>query len=276
MRIICVITLLVIFSCNPQSKEAIEYKSQDLKEVSNVNSTNLPVKKFQFDQQYKIAELELRKAELKQRQSQQSNSYVMPIMLSILGGLITIVTGLFLRSRDNRYALRLEDSKTQSSIIIKAAESNSYEDFVNILDTLKDTDLIKISADAIEKFKDKKHEIELEKSRKTLYAETISTIGFIISSEDFKSDEFKRNLQRFWQLYWVELPGVESNTVATAMINLGKTIENLEKGEYSNFEQLQKKLKVGGFKVREAMEPSKKEKQKIEDSSKSKTQTKPS
>jgi hypothetical protein len=74
------------------------------------------------------------------------------------------------------------------------------------------------------------------------YKEAAETVSNIIYSDDYNSPEFKKNLKRFWQLYWVELSAVEDQTVESAMKYLGDYIEGLEKRNFKNMTEEDKEM----------------------------------
>ncbi len=91
------------------------------------------------------------------------------------------------------------------------------------------------------------------------YTETTETISNIIYTNSYQSDEFKRELKRFWQLYWVELSAVEDRQVESAMIPLGKHIEKLEKRNFEKITEAEKsKLHTLGYSVAQAIKKSSK------------------
>jgi hypothetical protein len=91
------------------------------------------------------------------------------------------------------------------------------------------------------------------------YTEASETISNIIYNENYQSDEFKKSLKRFWQLYWVELSAVEDGQVESAMVGLGKHIELLSAKEFKNVTETEKnKLYSLGYSVAQAIKKSSK------------------
>ena len=91
------------------------------------------------------------------------------------------------------------------------------------------------------------------------YKEATETISGIIYSDDYHSDEFRENLKRFWQLYWVELSAVEDGQVESAMVLLGHFIEGLEKRNFENMtEEDKSELFRLGYSVAQSIKESSK------------------
>ena len=110
--------------------------------------------------------------------------------------------------------------------------------------------LIGNQVEAIAKFK----EIQSVK-----YKEATETISNIIYAENYKSNEFKENLKRFWQLYWVELSAVEDGQVESAMKSLGDLIKKLEKRNFNDITTKEKnELHRLGYSVAQAIKKSSK------------------
>jgi len=104
--------------------------------------------------------------------------------------------------------------------------------------------------EAISKFK----EIQLMK-----YKEATETISSIVYTDDYKSTEFKENLKRFWQLYWVELSSVEDSQVESAMKKLGDNIKKLENHNFENIKEKESKILQNlGYNVAQAIKASSK------------------
>lgn len=91
------------------------------------------------------------------------------------------------------------------------------------------------------------------------YKEAAETISNIIYSDNYQSDEFKKYLKRFWQLYWVELSAVEDGKVESAMVKLGHFVEDLEKRHFENVTGEEKsELYSLGYSVAQAIKESSK------------------
>lgn len=59
--------------------------------------------------------------------------------------------------------------------------------------------------------------------RLKLYNETAQVAGKLVT-EGYGSNEWNKNIFRFWELYWSELSAVEDSEVESAMVGLGKVI----------------------------------------------------
>lgn len=104
--------------------------------------------------------------------------------------------------------------------------------------------------EAIAKFK----EIQLTK-----YMEAAEIVSNVVYAENYKSVEFKNNLKRFWQLYWVELSSVEDSQVESKMKDLGDQIEELENRNFENISTDERvMLKNLGYEVAQAIKKSSK------------------
>ncbi|MEL6811833.1 MAG: hypothetical protein AAFP76_10900 [Bacteroidota bacterium] len=118
---------------------------------------DLEIKKFELEQKIKLEELELKKKELDLRiQEQRSKRISTPLTLSIVGGLLTLLTGITLNFFENRSQIALEDRKFQSSILLKAAEAENYDDFSDILITFQENGLLKMDSLKLASFREKR------------------------------------------------------------------------------------------------------------------------
>lgn len=117
----------------------------------------LEVRKFELEQKVKLEELELKKKELDLRiQEQKSKRISTPLMLSILGGLITIITGITLNYFDSQSKISLEDKKFQSSLLLKATDAETYEEFSNMLVALQENGLLSLDSTKVANFRKKR------------------------------------------------------------------------------------------------------------------------
>jgi hypothetical protein len=122
-----------------------------------MTTEELEIKKFEFEQKIQLEEIELKKKELELKiQEQKSQRIFTPLLISIVGGLITIMTGLILKYYDNKSTLELEDKKSQSSLLLKVADAKTYDEFVNILDVFQANGFIKLDSSKIASFKAKR------------------------------------------------------------------------------------------------------------------------
>ncbi|MCW3090749.1 MAG: hypothetical protein JWP81_1818 [Ferruginibacter sp.] len=89
-----------------------------------------------------------------------------------------------------------------------------------------------------------------------LYTEAASVISYLSIHADYTSPKYKENIDRFWQLYWVELSSVESTEVESAMIKFGGILEALETNKFSDIADQQPELKIAGYEVAQAIKKS--------------------
>lgn len=116
----------------------------------------LDVMRFELEQQVKLKELELKEREIELAiQEQKSKRFSTPLLLSITGGIISIVVGLILSYNENSQILDLEKSKNveqmkienkrfQSELFLKTLDSENYLDFSRKLEVLSKYNLIKL------------------------------------------------------------------------------------------------------------------------------------
>ncbi len=122
-----------------------------------MNQQELEIKKFELEQKVKLEELELKKKELDLRiQEQRSKRLATPLTLSIVGGLLTLLTGITLNFFDDKSQIALEDRKFQSSILLKAAEAENYDDFSDILITFQENGLLDMDSLKLASFRKKR------------------------------------------------------------------------------------------------------------------------
>ena len=217
----------------------------------------LEVKKFEFEQKIKLEEIDLKKKELDLNLQQlKSRRMFAPLLLTITGGIITLITGLILNYYESRAEHDLENTKSQSSLLITAAETKDYNDFVNLLDAFSAGGFIKMDSSIIERFKSNRQSSDYKQLQTKLYSETASVVSFLAVSNDFESQLYKEKLSRFWQLYWVELSAVESDEVETRMVYFGDNINKLEENNFKNFDEIQDDLKTNGYLLAQAIKNS--------------------
>ena len=117
----------------------------------------LEIKKFELEQKVKLEELELKKKELDLRiQEQRSKRLVTPLTMSIVGELLTLLTGITLNFFDNNSKIALEDRKFQSSILLKAAEAENYDDFSDILITFQENGFLDMDSLKLSRYREKR------------------------------------------------------------------------------------------------------------------------
>lgn len=214
----------------------------------------LELKRFEFEQKIRLEEIELRKKELELKiQEQKSQRIFTPLLISIVGGLITIMTGLILKYYDNKATLELEDQKSQSSLLLKAADAKTYDEFANMLDAFSSNGFLKMDTSKLRDFKDKRLSSDFKQHQAELYKETTSIISFLTVNSDFNSIRFKEKLERFWELYWVELSSVETPEVESAMVHFGNVLKQLQDNDFKDFNNLQNELQNKGYEVAQAI-----------------------
>ena len=131
----------------------------------------LEVRKFELEQRVKLEELDLKKKELDLRiQEQKSKRISAPLILSILGSLITVITGIALNYFDNRSKIILEDKKFQSSLLLKATDVETYEEFSNMLVALQENGLLSLDSTKIANFRKKR--LVAEETEKIVQADS--------------------------------------------------------------------------------------------------------
>jgi len=219
----------------------------------------LDIKKFEFEQKIQLEEIELKKKELELKiQEQKSQRIFTPLLITIVGGIITVMTGLILKYFDNRSTLELENVKSQSSLLLKAADAKTYDEFANILDAFQSNGFLKIDSSKLSKFKVKRYSSDFKQQQTKLYYEAASVVSFLTVNTDFNSIRYKEKLERFWELYWVELSSVESRQVESAMVRFGKVLQKIQETNFKNLYQYQQELKSTGYDVAQAIKESSK------------------
>ena len=63
-------------------------------------------------------------------------------------------------------------------------------------------------------------------------------------------------MERFWQLYWVELSAVETREVESAMVTFGRHLQELQENRFSNFKEKQQDLKISSYELAQAIKKS--------------------
>ena len=219
----------------------------------------LEIQKFEFEQKIQLEEIELKKKELELKiQEQKSQRIFTPLLITIVGGLITIMTGLILKYYDNKSTLELEDIKSQSSLLLKAADAKTYDEFANMLDAFQSNGFLKIDSSKLEKFKAERYSSDFKQQQTKLYYEAASVVSFLTVNTDFASVRYKEKLGRFWELYWVELSSVESKEVEAAMVSFGNVLQELQNNNFKNLNEYQQELKLKGYEVAQAIKNSSK------------------
>lgn len=122
-----------------------------------MTAEELSVKRFELEQKIQLEELELKKKDLDLKiQEQKSKRVFTPLIVSIVGGLITIITGLVLKYYDNKATITLEDRKFQSSLLLKAVESKNYDEFSDMLIAFQENGLLSLDSAKLRRFRQKR------------------------------------------------------------------------------------------------------------------------
>ena len=70
---------------------------------------------------------------------------------------------------------------------------------------------------------------KFKENQNKIYANAMTVISYLVTSEEYNSDEYKKKLNEFEQLYWVELASVQTNQVESSIDTLRNSIENLKR-----------------------------------------------
>lgn len=106
---------------------------------------------------------------------------------------------------------------------------------------------LQASLDALAKFKEQQIKV---------YAEAASIISFLISNHNFKGETYQQKIERFWQLYWVELSAVESADVEDKMCQFGEILKSLQENDFASFDKNLKQFQTAGYDVAQAIKTS--------------------
>lgn len=96
----------------------------------------------------------------------------------------------------------------------------------------------------------KEHQLLLEnlkgfwENQNRLYSETLNIVSVLVFNDDTKSEEFLTSYERFWKLYWAELPTCESKEVESAMADLGISIHKKKHDHNEDLNNLKKQMKL--------------------------------
>jgi len=130
----------------------------------------LEIKKFELEQRVKLEELNLRKKEFDLKiQEQRSRRTTTPLILSIIGGVISVITGIVLNYFDKHSQLLLEDKKFQSSLLLKATDAENYDEFSNMIVTLQENGLLSLDSAKVANFR--KNRFVAENTEKMIEAD---------------------------------------------------------------------------------------------------------
>ncbi len=88
----------------------------------------------------------------------------------------------------------------------------------------KQRELMQTDKEILSKFKENQNKV---------YAQAMEVISYLVTSEDYKSKEYVDNIKKFNQLYWVQLPAVQTSEVESSLDTLRNSLENLRRLNYS-------------------------------------------
>lgn len=103
------------------------------------------------------------------------------------------------------------------------------------------------SIETITKFKEAQNKV---------FAETASVIAYLSVNKDVQSIKYQEKLERFWQLYWVELSAVETPEVEKAMKGFGDVLKDFQEKKFMGAEEHINDLQRFGYIVAQAMKNS--------------------
>ena len=89
-----------------------------------------------------------------------------------------------------------------------------------------------------------------------LYTETTSVISYLTIHKDYHSTKYKEKIDRFWQLYWVELSFVETKEVEGSMVKFGRILEELQENNFADMPVRQSELRIAGYEVAQSIKAS--------------------
>jgi len=189
-----------------------------------MDKDELEIKRFQLEQEVKIGELDLKRKELDLKiQEQKSKTFATPLVLSVIGAALTIITGIVLKFFESRATNLLEDRKFQSTLLLKAAEAKNYDEFSAMLLVFQRNGLLQLDSSKIYDFRKQK---------------------FVAEKLDKTESSLVKNgrIDNVNQPVWVIVTGTNANLAdARSAIQMNKSkgfskIEILRKGErFMNF-----------------------------------------
>jgi len=104
-----------------------------------------------------------------------------------------------------------------------------------------------LNREILAKFKDNQNKI---------YTEAMSTIGYLITHQDPTQERYKEALNRFNQLYWVELSSVATEAVNNKLLVFQNILTNLQNNDFRGFDKKVFDLREAAAAVAEAMRES--------------------
>lgn len=158
----------------------------------------LEIKKFELEQRVRLEELDLKKKEMDLKMQEQKTKRVStPLILSIAGGLITLLTGITLNHFDDKSKMNLEDKKFQSSLLLKATDAETYEEFSDMIIAFQQNGLLSLDEANIRSLRKKRFVSEKK-------VDTIGEIGAII-------DPSNRVLSKYKATPWTIIASIDNN-----------------------------------------------------------------
>lgn len=97
---------------------------------------------------------------------------------------------------------------------------------------------------------------KFKENQNKVYSEAMSTIGYLATHKDHTSEKYQETLNRFNQLYWVELSSVATESVNKALLIFQNILNNLQNNQYRFINEKIYDLQDAAEKIAEAMRES--------------------
>ncbi|MBC7886674.1 MAG: hypothetical protein H7Z13_02215 [Ferruginibacter sp.] len=97
---------------------------------------------------------------------------------------------------------------------------------------------------------------KFKENQNKIYAEAMSTIGYLATHKDYVSEKYQETLNRFNQLYWVELSSVATEDVNKKLLIFQNILSNLQNNQYRFINDKIYDLQEAAEQVAEAMRAS--------------------
>ena len=97
---------------------------------------------------------------------------------------------------------------------------------------------------------------KFKENQNKVYSEAMSTIGYLATHKDHTSEKYQETLNRFNQLYWVELSSVATENVNKALLIFQNILNNLQNNQYRFINEKIYDLQDAAEKIAEAMRES--------------------
>ncbi|HMI77228.1 MAG TPA: hypothetical protein VK484_00460, partial [Ferruginibacter sp.] len=95
---------------------------------------------------------------------------------------------------------------------------------------------------------------KFKENQQKVYSETMAVIGYLANNtEDAGTPRYKDSMNRFYQLYWVELAPVESPEVDSALVFFKNDLDNLLRDNFKDIATKKFTLQINANKVAEAI-----------------------